>query len=97
MQKCKREETRKALDKLRSGQCEEVNTPLLEDALRLRAEIAEILGYETHADFQLEIRMSKKSAAVYEMYDQLIPRLIAPANEELAGRRYVCVYAYVYT
>ena len=40
MQKCKREETRKGLDKLRAAQCEEANTPLLEDTLRLRAEIA---------------------------------------------------------
>jgi thimet oligopeptidase len=44
MQKCKREETRCKLDKLRSSQCEDVNTPLLEEALRLRAEIAALLG-----------------------------------------------------
>jgi len=34
---------------------------------------------------------------VHEMYDKLVPLLIPPADEELAGRRYVCVYAYVYT
>jgi thimet oligopeptidase len=84
MQKCKREATRKALDALRAGQCEEANTPLLEDTLRLRREIAEILGYKTHADYQLEVRMSKKAAAVYEMYDKLVPRLMPPAQAELA-------------
>ena len=34
--------------------------------MRLRCEIAEILGYKTHADYQLEVRMSKNAAAVYE-------------------------------
>jgi len=34
---------------------------------------------------------------VYDMYDKLVMRLVPPANEELAGRRYVCVYAYVCT
>ena len=83
MQKCKRESTRKALDALRSAQCEEANTPLLEDTLRLRSEIAALLGYDNHADYQLEIRMSKKSAAVHEMYEKLLPRLIPPAQAEL--------------
>ncbi|EKX31130.1 hypothetical protein GUITHDRAFT_166948 [Guillardia theta CCMP2712] len=83
MKKCKVEATRRALDSLRSVQCQEVNTPLLEDALQLRSELAELLGYESHAAYILELRMAKTTAAVQEMYDKLIPRLIPPAREEL--------------
>jgi hypothetical protein len=36
-----------------------------------------LLGYKTHADYQLEVRMSKNAAAVYEMFDKLIPRSLS--------------------
>ena len=80
MQQCTQEATCETLHTPRARQREEANTPLLEDTLRLRCEIAEILGYKTHADYQLEVRMSKNAAAVYEMYDKLVPRLTPPAQ-----------------
>ena len=60
-----------------------------------------MLGYKTHADYQLEVRMSKNAAAVYDMFDKLIPRSVFPdlhveyALQARAGDACGCVDAWM--
>ena len=49
-----------------------------------RLEKAQLMGYETYADFVLEDRMAKTPQAVYNLLDQLWKPAVAKAKEELA-------------
>ncbi len=49
------------------------NVRVLEKLLKLRAQSAEILGYPTTVDFEVEVRMAKNAKTVAEFYDKLRP------------------------
>lgn len=51
------------------------NRLLLEEAIRLRHETAQMLGYSTHAAYVLERRMAKEPAAVVKFLDRLNGKL----------------------
>jgi len=85
MQKCKVENTRKVMDALKGSQCETVNAPLLEDALKIRQELATILGYSDHASYVLEERMAKKTQTALDMEADLVKKLAPFADRELAA------------
>ncbi len=80
---CKREATRRALEVAKSSQALAANTPLLEEALALRHQVATLMGYATHADYVLEVRMAKTSAKVLEFEGGLKALLAEPAKKEL--------------
>jgi peptidyl-dipeptidase Dcp len=50
--------------------------------LRLRAERAQMLGYETHADYILSEQTAGSIAAVNEMLDDIVPVAVANARRE---------------
>ena len=50
------------------------NRPLLEEAIAIRAEMADILGYETWAEYSMEVKMADP-ASVDALYDSVIPGL----------------------
>ncbi len=50
------------------------NRPLLEEAIAIRSELADILGYDSWADFSMEVKMAHPEA-VTELYDSVIPGL----------------------
>jgi len=52
----------------------EANRPLLEEAIAIRSELAEVLGYDNWADFSMEVKMANPGA-VNELYDSVIPGL----------------------
>lgn len=54
------------MDSLKANQCAEVNTPLLEDALKLRSELAALLGYPSHAAYVLEVRHRYRDYSLVE-------------------------------
>jgi Zn-dependent oligopeptidase len=62
----------------------EENTPLLVEAVALREEIADLLGYDTWARFAMEVKMADPEA-VDELYDSIIPGLTSRGVEELAA------------
>lgn len=60
------------------------NESNVKEIATLRAEKAQLLGYETHADFILEERMAEKPEKVYALWDELITHAMPKAKEELA-------------
>lgn len=61
----------------------EENRKILEEAVRLRQEIAEAFGETTWAHHRLEERMSKTPERVAEFYEELIDPLTVKARTEL--------------
>jgi len=62
-----------------------VNDAVLQELLGLRAEHAKILGFESWADFDAEIKMIGRGAAIGEFIDQIT------AAAEVSGRRDLAV------
>jgi len=73
--KCHVVETRAKMEKAFHSRCLAENTAILEDLIRLRKEQAFLLGYATHADFILDIRMAKNPAQVKEFLQDLRAKL----------------------
>lgn len=70
---CTNEETRQKMwmaYKRRGGR---KNIAVLERVLKLRAEEAQLLGYKSNADYEIEVRMAKNPAAVEDFYTRLRP------------------------
>jgi peptidyl-dipeptidase Dcp len=59
------------------------NKKILADIVSLRARRAKLLGYKSHADLNLENRMSKTPANVYSLLNQLWKPALRVAGEEL--------------
>jgi thimet oligopeptidase len=62
----------------------EENTPLLAEAVSIREEIADLLGYDTWARSSMEVKMADPEA-VDELYASIIPGLTSRGVEELAA------------
>jgi len=73
-------ETRKALETAFNQRCIVENTPILERLVELRHQKAQILGYDTHAAFITEIRMSKSDSNVATFLADLATKM-APLGE----------------
>ncbi|MFC2102544.1 M3 family metallopeptidase [Bacteroidota bacterium] len=58
------------------------NKKIIDKLIRFRLEKANLLGYETFADFVLEERMSKKPENVYKLLNQIWTPALAKAIEE---------------
>ncbi len=58
------------------------NNQIITEILELRIERANLLGYETHAAFVLEERMSKKAENVYDLMMQIWEPALNKAREE---------------
>lgn len=58
------------------------NNKILADLVRLRAERAKLLGYDTHADLVLETRMAKTPENVLNLLTDLLGRALPVAKRE---------------
>lgn len=58
------------------------NNKILADLVRLRAERAKLLGYDTHADLVLETRMAKTPENVLNLLTDLLDRALPVAKRE---------------
>ncbi|KAJ2741528.1 metalloendopeptidase, partial [Coemansia sp. BCRC 34301] len=78
----KREETREHMIAVRGQRCPD-NIPILQEAVGLRLEAAQLLGYKTHAEFALEEKMAKAPEPVLEFENDLRSRLNILADKEI--------------
>lgn len=81
-QYARREETRRAIEVAFNSRAR-MNSALLEEAIRLRFECAQLLGYPTHAHFRLDDRLAKTPEAVIQFEEGLRQKLTPLAQEEL--------------
>ncbi|CAL8093275.1 unnamed protein product [Calicophoron daubneyi] len=63
-EKASNPDTRKALETAFNSRCAKENQPILKRLMAIRKERSALLGFPTHADFTLEIRMAKNAANV---------------------------------
>ena len=69
------DEARKALEYKYNRRGGEQNVELLEKTITLRRQIAQLLGYKTHADLKLENRMAKNPKTVMAFLKDLQKKL----------------------
>ncbi|GAA5809519.1 hypothetical protein MFLAVUS_002928 [Mucor flavus] len=79
---CKNENTRRLHATAYESRNQE-NIPLLEEAVKLRRQAAKILGYKSHADYVLEVKMAKTVEAVETFLNDLADKLRAPGIKEI--------------
>ena len=60
------------------------NNEIISNILKLRAERAQLLGYETHAHWRLEPQMAKTPQATMDLMMQVWPKAVARVKEEVA-------------
>eukprot|EP01116_Phalansterium_solitarium_P020301 TRINITY_DN5937_c0_g1_i1.p1 TRINITY_DN5937_c0_g1~~TRINITY_DN5937_c0_g1_i1.p1 ORF type:complete len:776 (+),score=281.64 TRINITY_DN5937_c0_g1_i1:314-2329(+) len=84
LERCSVEATRKKMEFANSTKCMTVNTPILEEVVKLRDEEAKLLGYENHAAYILAIRMAKTTDTVRAFLKDLTAKLEKPALRDVA-------------
>jgi thimet oligopeptidase len=63
------------------------NLKIINDLVKLRAEISKILGYKHHADFRTENRMAKTGETAESFQNDLLKKLIVPAENDMKQLR----------
>ncbi|MCE9662846.1 oligopeptidase A [Halomonas sp. M5N1S17] len=58
------------------------NAPIIEETLRLRRELAELLGFATYADYSLTTKMAESPRQAIDFLDDLARRAVPQAREE---------------
>ncbi|RMD65412.1 MAG: hypothetical protein D6824_02705, partial [Planctomycetota bacterium] len=87
MENAKREATRKRMKIARYTAAMEENSPVLDEMVRLRDEIASLLGYESWDDYQIEVKMAKTGARAKAFVEDLARRLEPKFQQELEAMR----------
>lgn len=78
------EESRRRMETARDSLAKAANTPVLEEILTLRSEIARRLGYRSWADYQIEVKMAKTAGTAIEYLERLETGLQPKFDAELA-------------
>ena len=97
MKMCADREVREALCRARATRAPE-NTPRIAESLRLRAELASLLGYSSYAELSVAEKCAPSVEAVFGMFDELDAATAEPAarEEEELGKGlepWDCAYA----
>ena len=83
MENARRRDLREELSFKFNTRAVEANRPILEEAVRIRARIAELFEHASWAHYQLEERMAKEPEAVEAFYADLVPPLTSAARAEI--------------
>jgi thimet oligopeptidase len=67
-----------------NNRCANDNTPLFEEAVKLRYYIANLLGYNTHADYETELKIVKNGDTALDFLNNL-NRMFTPLYEKDIG------------
>ncbi|CAM5126182.1 unnamed protein product [Natator depressus] len=84
MKKCCVPETRRKVEEMFNSRCKEENCLILKELVDLRAQKSSLLGFDTHADFVLEMNMAKTSKTVASFLDELAQKLKPLGEKERA-------------
>lgn len=84
MQNVRNEASRKKLLTARYSIMQEENTPILNEMIRVRDQIATLLGYDSWDDYQIEPKMAQTGARALEFITDLAIGLEPKFSEELA-------------
>ncbi len=84
MENCKNANVRKRFEFKFNNRGGEKNRQLLEEAVKLRHELAALLGYKSHAAFVLEKRMAKTPETVENFLKDLVAKLTPVGQANLA-------------
>ena len=76
-------ETRRKMALLFGNRARDSNSKRLERVLELRDECSKILGYKSHADFTIEVKMAKTPDNVWKFLSEMKERLISLGQKEL--------------
>ncbi|XP_068089987.1 thimet oligopeptidase [Hyperolius riggenbachi] len=75
MKKCFVPETRRKVELAFNSRCKAENSSILQELVQLREEKSSLLGFESHADFILEMNMAKNSKTVETFLEELSQKL----------------------
>ncbi|MCB9849004.1 MAG: Zn-dependent oligopeptidase [Phycisphaeraceae bacterium] len=87
MQNARSEAARKKMKTARYSVAQDVNTPLLQEIVRVRSEIAPLLGYDSWADYRTEIKMAKSAKEALAFEWDLINGLEPKFQDEISAYR----------
>ena len=82
IENCTVRETREAVWKAFNNRASKENSPVLEEAVKLRNNKAKLFGFSTWAQYRLQHRMAQNPENVEKMYKSLIPKLQKAAEKE---------------
>ena len=82
-----REKMSKAYNTLCTHANENNNVAIVGKIVNLHREMAQLLGYDTYADYALTRRMAEKKENVYQLLNQLIEAYMPTAKEEVEAIR----------